>query len=190
MKLIDADKVEQAIKDYWKTQVDKLPKPGNVRDHDDFVDRLNSYIEHNHELLKAIDELPSAEPDTTTHDSNVVKTSKNDGDRTSGDCISRQQAIEAVEKSMYENPHENAILRGMHDHEHRHFLTILMGLPSVQPERKTGRWIAITSWNNTYKCSVCGRLLVNITDGKNKVAKNYPYCHCGADMRGDKHEID
>ena len=63
MKLIDADKVEQAIKDYWKTQVDKLPKPGNVRDHDDFVDRLNSYIEHNHELLKAIDELPSAQPD-------------------------------------------------------------------------------------------------------------------------------
>lgn len=61
---------------------------------------------------------------------------------------------------------------------------------SAQPERKTGHWIAITSWNNTYKCSVCGRLLVNITDGKNKVAKNYPYCHCGADMRGDKHEAD
>jgi hypothetical protein len=58
-------------------------------------------------------------------------------------------------------------------------------LPSVQPERKTGHWIAITSRNNTYKCSVCGRLLVNITDGKNKVAKNYPYCHCGADMRGE-----
>jgi hypothetical protein len=52
------------------------------------------------------------------------------------DLISRQQAIDAVEKSMYENPHENAIIRGMHDHEHRHFLTILMGLPSVQPERK------------------------------------------------------
>ena len=50
------------------------------------------------------------------------------------DTISRQQAIEAVEKSMYENPHENAILRGMHDHEHRHFLTILMGLPSAQPD--------------------------------------------------------
>ena len=55
-----------------------------------------------------------------------------------GDLISRQQAIEAVEKSMYENPHENAIHRSMHDHEHRHFLTILMGLPSAQPEQ---RWI-------------------------------------------------
>ena len=56
--------------------------------------------------------------------------------------------------------------------------------PTVQPERIKGHWIAITSWNNTYKCSVCGRLLVNITDGKNKVAKNYPYCHCGAKMEG------
>lgn len=50
------------------------------------------------------------------------------------DLISRQQAIDAVEKSMSENPHENEIHRGMHDHEHRHFLTILMGLPSVQPD--------------------------------------------------------
>lgn len=56
-------------------------------------------------------------------------------------------------------------------------------LPSAQPERIKGHWIEIASSNHTYKCSVCGRLLVNITDGKNNVAKNYPYCHCGADMR-------
>ena len=48
--------------------------------------------------------------------------------------IDADAAIEAVEKSMYENPHENAIHRSMHDHEHRHFLTILMGLPSIQPD--------------------------------------------------------
>ena len=64
---------------------------------------------------------------------------------------------------------------------------IIKSLPSAQSERIKGHWIAITSWNNTYKCSVCGRLLVNITDGKNKVAKNYPYCHCGAKMeRGEQ----
>ena len=56
-------------------------------------------------------------------------------------------------------------------------------LPSAQPERIKGHWVEIASSNHTYKCSVCGRLLVNITDGKNNVAKNYPYCHCGADMR-------
>lgn len=55
--------------------------------------------------------------------------------------------------------------------------------PYAQTERKKGHWVEIASSNHTYKCSVCGRLLVNITDGKNNVAKNYPYCHCGADMR-------
>ena len=62
----------------------------------------------------------------------------------------------------------------------------LRDLPSAQPVHKTGRWIEMSSTNHTYKCSVCGRLLVNITDGKNNVAKNYPYCHCGADMRGEQ----
>ena len=58
MKLIEADKVEQAIKDYWKAQVDKALTltDGNEK-------RINIYLEHNHELLKAIDELPSAQPD-------------------------------------------------------------------------------------------------------------------------------
>ena len=58
-------------------------------------------------------------------------------------------------------------------------------LPSAQPERKKGKWIEISSTNHVYKCSECGRLLVNVTDGKNNVSKHYPYCHCGADMRGD-----
>lgn len=62
----------------------------------------------------------------------------------------------------------------------------LMGLPSAQPERQKGEWIEISSISHTYKCSECGRLLVNITDGKNNVARNYPYCHCGADMRGEQ----
>lgn len=55
-------------------------------------------------------------------------------------------------------------------------------LESAQPEHKTGKWIELTNTNHTYVCSVCGRMLVNITDGKNKVAEHYPYCHCGARM--------
>jgi DNA-directed RNA polymerase subunit RPC12/RpoP len=49
-----------------------------------------------------------------------------------------------------------------------------------------GRWLPIVSYNNTYKCSECGRLLVDITDGLKMVAKHYPYCHCGAKMDGGK----
>ena len=34
-----------------------------------------------------------------------------------------------------------------------------------------------------YKCSECGRLIHAEESG---LLKNYPYCHCGADMRGGK----
>lgn len=51
-----------------------------------------------------------------------------------------------------------------------------------------GRWLPIVSYNNTYKCSECGRLLVDIADGLKMVAKHYPYCHCGAKMDGERKE--
>ena len=59
-------------------------------------------------------------------------------------------------------------------------------LPTIESERKKGKWLELTNTNHTYVCSVCGRTLVNIIDGKNKVTKNYPFCHCGADMRGEQ----
>ena len=59
-----------------------------------------------------------------------------------------------------------------------------------EPKRVKGRWIEILSYkNHTYKCSECGRLLVNVTDGRNNVSKHYPYCHCGVDMRGEQNEV-
>ena len=59
-----------------------------------------------------------------------------------------------------------------------------------EPKRVKGRWIEILSYkNHTYKCSECGRLLVNVTDGRNNVSKHYPYCHCGADMNGEPNEV-
>lgn len=60
--------------------------------------------------------------------------------------------------------------------------------PTIEPERKKGEWLELTNTNHTYVCSVCGRMLVNITDGKNTVTKNYPFCHCGADMREGEEE--
>lgn len=55
-----------------------------------------------------------------------------------------------------------------------------------QPERKKGKWImkykgsAVTS----YKCSECGRTVKD--DTGYDVSKDYPFCHCGADMREDQ----
>lgn len=92
------------------------------------------------------------------------------------DLISRQAAIDEI-KEIYEW-HDNVTKERIIEHFER--------LSSAQPERIKGHWVEIASSNHTYKCSACGRLLVNITDGKNNVAKNYPYCHCGADMRGEQ----
>lgn len=83
---------------------------------------------------------------------------------------------------------------GKHDAEYEVINKVIDGIeqqPTVDAvERKRGRWLELTNTNHTYVCSVCGRMLVNITDGKNNVAKNYPYCHCGADMRGETDEHD
>ena len=108
-----------------------------------------------------VEEIPTTEPDT--------------------DTISRAKAIDALRAMQTYKlfAGDDMLLIDQAGAQ-----TELMVLPPAQPERIKGHWIEIALSNHTYKCSVCGRLLVNITDGKNNVAKNYPYCHCGADMRG------
>lgn len=96
------------------------------------------------------------------------------------DLISRQAAIDAIHNLYAIHGSEGSWI------DQKDAFKALNSLPSAQPERIKGHWVEIASSNHTYKCSVCGRLLVNITDGKNNVAKNYPYCHCGADMRGEQ----
>ena len=57
--------------------------------------------------------------------------------------------------------------------------------PTIEPERKKGEWImkykglTVTS----YKCSECGRIVKE--DTGYDVSKDYPFCHCGADMTED-----
>ena len=100
------------------------------------------------------------------------------------DLISRQAAIEYLMTNM--NWYDEDGYESDDDYKRECITELINGVPSAQPERIKGHWVEIASSNHTYKCSVCGRLLVNITDGKNNVAKNYPYCHCGADMRGEQ----
>ena len=38
---------------------------------------------------------------------------------------------------------------------------------------------------DVYKCSKCGRFIIL---DKSDNLSNYPYCHCGADMRGKSNE--
>jgi len=60
--------------------------------------------------------------------------------------------------------------------------------PTIEPERKKGKWIQFPN-HMAYKCSECGRV-IQTTDGRRNVSKHYPFCHCGADMRGDQNEAD
>lgn len=92
------------------------------------------------------------------------------------DYISRQAAIDAIRK--VENHAFNSFYKGLAK-AHK----IVADLPSADVAPVVhGRWLPIVSYNNTYKCSECGRLLMDITDGLKMVAKHYPYCHCGAKM--------
>lgn len=59
--------------------------------------------------------------------------------------------------------------------------------PTIE-ERKKGEWIEFNNSNHSYICSICGRMLVGITDGKNRVTKKYPFCHCGARMEEGENE--
>lgn len=61
-------------------------------------------------------------------------------------------------------------------------------IPSVTPKRKTGRWIEEQRGIKVtqFKCSECGRIVID--DTTYDVAEDYPFCHCGADMRCEQNE--
>ena len=60
------------------------------------------------------------------------------------------------------------------------------------PDRPKGKWIMnhnpTNLYGDMYRCSVCSRTIILEPDFKFKpceILKQYPYCHCGADMRGE-----
>ena len=91
------------------------------------------------------------------------------------DLIGRQAAIDVA---------ENAFVRGLLASPD------IRRLPSVQPERKNGKWIkrdvsrqihGISCSAPNYQCSVCKKWWFHNGEG----LKWYKFCpECGADMRG------
>ena len=71
-------------------------------------------------------------------------------------------------------------------------ISILKNAPTIEPdpielERKKGKWIKITQGAipEIYMCPFCNRTVKSI-DSLAQI--RYPFCHCGADMRGDLNE--
>ena len=101
------------------------------------------------------------------------------------DCISRQAAIDAIDKEYRCTDHSDD-WDGL-----KTAMLIIENLPSAQPERKTGRWVSVgcvvPNIANVpmIKCTVCGHLEPDVE------AARTPYCsHCGAYMGGDTDETD
>ena len=95
------------------------------------------------------------------------------------DTISRQQAIDALDKRFDNVPMEQTaeILKLRKD---------LRELPSVQPERKTGHWVYRPEWSkygDVWSCSECGEKTSQSVMGEPR----FKYCPmCRADMRGEQ----
>lgn len=108
----------------------------------------------------------------------------------SEDCISRQAVKELVVKE-FVNPQDgmeewrNAVNDVVEEILHN-----IETMPSVTPERPKGKWIlndiqcVQAVGYLTYYCSECGREISSKYHGKLSLLKEYPYCHCGADMSG------
>ena len=127
MKLIEADKVKRVMKDYWKAQVDKALTLTFI-DGNEANKRINSYLEHNHELLKAIDELPPTEP-YTIHSDGRLWVTVDDIDKVNAVVVDESKSKFCKQFYM-----------------------------DVQPERKTGQWIKsdMQRWYDVWLCSECG----------------------------------
>ena len=103
------------------------------------------------------------------------------------DTISRQMAIDAVCEHGTDLERRGITVLAVANHKQA-TVDLLENLPSVQPERKTGRWILYDKrfpWMQDYKCSECGNYLD--FSGVNAGRGSANFCpNCGADMRGEQ----
>ena len=127
---------------------------------------------HAHEIMYALKKaLPSAQPNACENTCEI--------ERKSNDMISRQAAIDAHCELCADKDKCNHI-------ETCPDVEVFRLIPSAEP--KKGKWIKRDSYDrrdNFYSCSICGRM-VNIICGAH--LEDYPFCHCGADMRGEQDE--
>ena len=99
------------------------------------------------------------------------------------DLISRQAAIKYLMTNM--NWYDEDGYESDDDYKRECITELINGVPSAQPERKTGRWIPHEDEDGEHygdKCSECGEWYV-MPYGKTNFCPN-----CGADMRGEQDE--
>ena len=128
MKLIDAD----ALKELFSEVIGRIAKKPEMNGNLEHMIRASAMV------IQMIDDAPTVQPDTTNHDSIPAETGKNNGDRTSGDCISRQRSVDTLRKMQTYKlfAGDDTLLINQAEAQ-----TELMMLPSAEPEQ---RWIPVS----------------------------------------------
>ena len=109
-------------------------------------------------MIDAINKVPSVEPEKCD------------------DCISRESALEILDD------YAEDIESGNWGTAYSKARTSMCNLSTVEPERKTGKWISEQSWCLP-KCSICGASCFGLHGFD---AIKTPYCPtCGAKMEVD-----
>lgn len=100
--------------------------------------------------------------------------------------INKQALIDKLDKLplLSETETQKALKRGVISCKY-----IIKDFPTIEiQEPKVGHWIkekTIYGWDNhSYQCSECGRSIHLDTEVEDLT--DYPYCHCGAKMKGEK----
>ena len=109
-----------------------------------------------------IEDLPSAQPTQTNTDSTHENTL---------DCVSRQQVIDGIKKEILKR--DRRFYKGLLVANH-----VILHLPSVQPERKKGKWIRVPGrlGYEEVECDQCNSVFWSWM-------ANYSFCpSCGANM--------
>ena len=97
--------------------------------------------------------------------------------KTELDCVSREAVQDLIAKLLSDY---------LHDEDREKIENVNAGigeLPSVQPQRKCGKWIFREDMGHQYCCSECGCPKPFVNDYYYKKIIGCPYCL--ADMRGD-----
>jgi len=96
------------------------------------------------------------------------------------DLISRQAAISALGEEPEVWMDDDDYTLGQRN-QWRYDVTVLKALPSVQPERKKGRWIKV-SGKTAINCSACHHCSWSLSF--EDTVRRFNFCpNCGADMR-------
>ena len=158
MRMIDAD----ALKELFSEVIGHIAKKPEMNGNLEHMIRASAMV------IQMIDDAPTVQPNTTTHDPIPVKKGGNDGDKTSGDCVSRQAAIDMI-KEIYVW-HDSVTKERIIGH--------FKQLPSAQPEPRTAYWTKDIV--GSVVCSNCGGIREDNRIGHTQ------WCNCcGCFMRGE-----